>query len=437
MKTQNIGRWTGIAAALLFALLAPAHGAPAPQAASPPLSVANSIVSVDFGKPVAHVHSMVGFLHGSNATTPGDDRLLPLHPALWRIGYMWMQNRDRLAKLHVPTILILSDSWGSRVPKTMGEWDGFVHAMVKNANGLPFTWDVMNEPDLSYSFKGTPEQYSEMFAHASQILHAQLGPQTAVSGPSISHYDPQYLANFLDYCKAHGAQVDVLSWHELNDDTNVHAVTEHLRDARRRFLDNPAYKGLGIQKIEINEIVGPAAQYEPAAILGYFDALEQGGADGACKGCWDDNCANNTLGGLVTPDTHAPRAAWWAYKSYADTVAARVLSRAADPRVVSFAASGSDRSATVLVGCLGEGPLGKRPVTVSLRLTGLHRLPFARAGRRVHLRVERIPDAGKQPVDHLEVVQERDAAVARGMATALLPPLTPHEADLITLSRTP
>lgn len=433
MKTHGIKDWTGAAAALLAALLTSAHGAPAGQADSP----APSVVSVDFSKPVPHVHSMVGFLHGSNATTPGDERLLPLHPALWRIGYLWMQNRDRLAKLHVPTILILSDSWGSRAPKTMDEWDGFVRAMVKNANGLPFTWDVMNEPDLSYSFKGTPEQYSEMFVHASQVLHRQLGPQTAVSGPSISRYDPQYLTNFLDYCKAHNARIDVLSWHELNDDSDVRAVTEHLQDARRRFLDNPAYKSLGIRKIEINEIIGPSAQYEPAEILGYFDALEQGGADGACKGCWDDNCANNTLDGILTPDTSVPRAAWWAYKSYADTVATRVLSRATDRRLVCFAASGSGQAATVLIGYLREGSSGTQPAAVSLRLTGLNHLPFARASRRVRLRVEKIPDAGKQPVDHLEVIQEQDAAVVKGMATVLLPPPAPHEAELITLSKAP
>ena len=385
------------------------------------------------------VHSMVGFLHSSDATTPGDDRLLPLHPALWRIGYQWMNNRDRLASLGIPSVLVLGDSWGSPGVASTEKWDAFTRTMIGRAGKRVFTWDIINEPDLSPS-KAMPEQYMELFAHSSGILHRQLGPQTLVSGPSISHYDAQYLTRFLDYCRAHDARIDVLSWHELDDDSNVHAVTDHLLDARRRFLDDPAYKALGIQKIEINEIVGPSAQYEPGEILGYFDALERGGADGACKGCWDDNCGNNTLDGILTPDTHAPRAAWWAYKCYAGTVAGRVASRSTDPRVVSFAAAEAG-AATILVGCFRDKPsearLGAQPAPISLRLAGLARLPFLRAARRVHVRVQRIPDVGKAAVERLETVQEQDAAIAGGGVRVLLPPLATHEADLITLSRTP
>ena len=154
--------------------------------------------------------------------------------------------------------------------------------MAERAAGRTYTWDVINEPDLSPS-KAMPEEYSELSAHSSGVLHRLPSPQTLVSGPSISHYDLKYLTNFLNYCRAYDARVDVLSWHALNSDSAVHTVTDHLLDARR-FQDDPAYKVLGIKKIEINEIVGPSAQYEPGEILGYFDALEQGGADSACKG---------------------------------------------------------------------------------------------------------------------------------------------------------
>jgi len=429
MKIHRPESWAG-AAALAALLLAPAH-------AAPPTPVAPSVVSVDFARPVPGVRSMVGFLHAADATAPGDDRLVPLRPALWRIGSQWMGNRDRLAKLRVPSILILGDSWGSPEIASTAKWDAFTRLMVQRAGALTFTWDVINEPDLSPA-RAVPEEYSELFVHSSHIIHQQLGPAALVSGPSISHYDAAYLKNFLNYCLAHDARVDVLSWHELNADSDVHSVTAHLLEARRLFLDDPAYKSLGIKKIEINEIVGPSAQYQTGEILGYFDALERGGADGACKGCWDDNCGNNTLDGILTPDTHVPRAAWWAIKCYADTVAARVSSRSADPRVVSFAAGGAS-SATVLVGCFRDKPseadAGMGPVAVSLRLAGLGRLPFLRAARRVHVRVQKIPDAGKAAVEGLETVQEQDAAVAGGGVRVLLPALAAHEAALVTLSR--
>ena len=238
MKIHRLKSWAG-AAALAALLLAPAHAAPP------------SVASVDFARPVPNVHSMVGFLHAADATAPGDDRLVPLRPALWRIGYMWMGNWDRLAKLGIPSILILGDSWGSPEIASTAKWDAFTRLMVQRAGALRFTWDVINEPDLSPA-RAVPEEYSELFAHSSRIIHQQLGPDALVSGPSISHYDAAYLMHFLDYCLAHDARVDVLSWHELNADSDVHSVTAHLLEARRLFLDDPAYKSLGIKKIEIN-----------------------------------------------------------------------------------------------------------------------------------------------------------------------------------------
>ena len=91
MKIQDIKCLIGAALAAL--LLSPAHGAP---------PAAPSVVTVDYACPVKTVHSMVGFLHAADAATPGDDRLLPLHPVLWRIGHLWMNNRDRLRELGRP-----------------------------------------------------------------------------------------------------------------------------------------------------------------------------------------------------------------------------------------------------------------------------------------------------------------------------------------------
>lgn len=404
-----------------------------------------SVVTVDFARRVPGVHSMSGFLHGAGDTAPTDDLVRPLRPALWRIGNQWLTLRDRLAKLGIPTVLILADNWGRKMPDAGDEWANFVGGMVKKANGYTFIWDVLNEPDLASDYsahRGTPEKFFPIFVQSSQILHQQIGPNALVSGPSTSHYDRAYLTRFLDYCKAHHARVDVLSWHELDVDGDIPSVEDHLREARRLFVDNPAYKSLGIRQIQVNEIIGPSAQYRPGEILGYFDALERGGADGACKGCWNDskggsNCGTNTLDGILMPDTPQPRAAWWAYKAYADTVPSRVLSRSSDRSVVAFAASGDAQGASVVVGAFAYGDYTRGPIPVMVRLQNISRLPFAGAGRRVHVKVEKIPDMGESALPSLPVVREEDAAVAGGVAQVSLPPLAPHEAYRLTLSKAP
>ena len=399
-----------------------------------------SVVSVDFARRAPAVHSMSGFLHGADAVTPTDDLVTPLHSALWRMGNQWLTLRDRLAKEKIPTLVILGDNWGRKMPEAGDEWAVFVGGMAQKSARYTFAWDVLNEPDLSPDYHNAPDKFYPIFAQSSQILHQQLGPNALVSGPSISHYDRAYLTHFLDYCKAHNARVEVLSWHELDSDADIPSVEDHVREARRLFVDNPAYKALGIRQIQINEIVGPSAQYRPGEILGYLDALERGGADGACKGCWNDtkggsNCANNTLDGILTPDMHQPRAAWWAYKAYADTVPARVVSRSSDRSVVAFATAGDGQSASVVVGGFTYGDYGCSSVSVVVRLLNVSRLRFAGAGGRVHVKMEKIPDSGEAAVPTLAVVQEQDVAVAGGMTQVTLPPLLPHEAYRLTLGK--
>ena len=390
------------------------------------------LVTVDFARRVPNVKSMVGFLHACNATQPADDLITALHPALWRVGYLWMDNRDRLVRLKIPRLLILSDSWGGGVPKDYAPWDAFVRTMAGRAAGLGFAWDIMNEPDLSGDWKGRRAEFFALFAEADRTLRALPGPPPQISGPSISHYDHQYLAQFLDACVAHHVRLDTLSWHELAVDNDIPSLADHLRDARQSFLDNPAYKSLGLRKIEINEIVGPSAQYEPGEILAYFHFLEQGGADGACKGCWDNNCGNATLDGLLTPDTHQPRAAWWAYKAYADSVAGRVAGAATDLRLVAFASRAAGQAQVVLGDFVYQNQ-PQPPGDVRLRLKNVTFLPGVKTSRRVHLRIERIPNTGPSALPVPLRVREETVPVVGGVAEVSLPQVQPHEAYRVTV----
>src|SRR5262249_55438569 len=124
-------------------------------------------------------------------------------------------------------------------------------AKAKNLKGV---WEIWNEPDSKLFWQGTREQYCETFVRAAKILREELGNDLEVSGPSLAQYDQKFIAEFLDYCKQRRIRVDVLCWHEFTDH-DIPAITDRLLATRQLFVNNPAYRGLGIKKIHINEIV--------------------------------------------------------------------------------------------------------------------------------------------------------------------------------------
>ena len=169
-----------------------------------------------------------------------------------------------------------------------------------------------------------------------------------IGGPSIAApYDKEFLTQFLDYCVANSCEVNFLSWHELSDgDSTIPAIPQHVADARSSFQNNPVYASLHLQRIDLNEVVGPIATRNPGGILAYLASVEASGADGAAKACWADSlgnpeCSPNSLDGLVTLDGK-PRSGWWVYKTYADGVASRILSTSTDLRIACLASSTSE-----------------------------------------------------------------------------------------------
>ncbi len=72
------------------------------------------------------------------------------------------------------------------------------------------------------------------------------------------------------------------------------------------------------REIHVNEVVGEDDQYLPAENLGYLHYMERGGADAAARACWpandgESNCYNDSLAGLLVPETSQPRSVWWAH----------------------------------------------------------------------------------------------------------------------------
>jgi xylan 1,4-beta-xylosidase len=410
-----------------------------------------AVITVDFAKHDASVKSMSGFLHGLYKTDPPDNLILPLKPRQWRYSETEPIYFERIKKSGARAQIVLSDFWGYTGLSTDRPWafedypqfENFVRRLARANKSPDLIWDVWNEPEdpkLPY-WKGTFEQFCETYRRAYSVLREELGPDVMIGGPSFSRYDRALLAKFLNYCKAAGCEVNFLSWHEL-DESIVTSIPERIEQARRLFVDNPEFAQLKIKEIQINEIIGGGVQYSPGAILGHFYYLEKGKADGASKACWEDsrgksNCDNGALDGLIATATFQPRAAWWAYKTYADGAASRVASTTTNPKVIALGSSQSDSAnkAQVLVGFFRESWTDSAKVNVSINLNNLNNLPFIANNQIVRIKIEKIPDAGEQAVKNLDFISERNHLLSGNSLNITLNDVTVNEVFLITVTR--
>jgi xylan 1,4-beta-xylosidase len=436
------------ASLLALVLLQAGAGSPGPAFAEGPLT---ATVRSDFASVIQGQQSMSGFLLSMTETRPPDSLVQPLQPRLIR-----HRNPDiyaRAERLGARFELLLSDGWGYPRQNWLGngppyadfaKWEAFVREVADRNRGKEVYWDIWNEPDGGF-WSGTRLQLFETYLRAYRVLRKELGADAMIGGPSITIYNRSYLAAFLEYCRANGCEVNFLSWHDNRSAgaADISTVADHLADARRAFVENPAYAGLRIDEIHVNEYLGRAGQYRPGDILAFLTYLERGRADAAAKSCWPDeagfrnaNCVFNTLDGILTPDSLQPRAAWWAYKSYADGVATRVSSVSSDPRIVALASRGSASPATaqVLIGYWQNGATPEQ-ANLTLELENLSALPFVGKRKKILAKVSRIPSTGELPLSQPVPVTAERIKVRHGVARLELSGIPLSGAYVVTVSR--
>jgi hypothetical protein len=398
------------------------------------------------------MNSMSGILHGIDTIQPPDYTVEALKPKLWRAGRIDIYGR--VIETGANFQLIVSDIWGYGNKSVQGtkpngwpyenydKWVAFIRKLAQKHKGKRIIWEVWNEPDHKKTFwKGTKKQFFETYKRAYRVLRDELGSEVMIGGPSLTHYDKDYIVAFLEYCKANNLEVNFLSWHELNDQ-NITSIDDHLIDARRSLQKNPTYKRLKIKKIYVNEVIGPSAQYSPGEIIAYFYYLEKGKADGAAKACWDtlskdkiNNCSNNTLDGMLTPVTFEPRAAWWTYKAYADGFNSRVQSQSDNPQIVALGSRfNHNGEAQVLLGYFKQ-KRSPQTATVTVNLKNLQQLGFIKRGQQILLKLEKIPDAKEQVVHKLVTVKKENLPVAQGTVQFVIPNFGIHECYLLTIGK--
>ncbi|MBS0017516.1 MAG: beta-xylosidase [Arthrospira sp. SH-MAG29] len=399
-------------------------------------------LTIDFATSQPGVKSMSGFLYGVEEDEPPDHLIQPMQPKLWRTSRLNLY--PRLTGFGATFQLLLSDTWGYGRPRgwpydDYTRWENHVRNLAREHKGKKMLWDIWNEPDLRDPFwHGTREQFFETYKRAYRVLREELGPDVIIGGPSITKYDKGFLTAFLNYCRDNNLEVNSLSWHELNDQT-INAIASHIRDANQSFRRNPAYRSLKIQRLDVNEIIGPTAQYRPAENLAYLYYTEQGGASAAAKACWEpkaggrNNCFNKSLDGLVQPGPFAPRAVWWVYKAYADGFETRVRTQGNNPRVIGLASrSNGGNQAQVLFGYFEQGRAPGQ-ATVTLTLRNLQQLDLVRPGQPLNLTISRIPDSGEAVVKDLAIVKREQITVTNQIVRLTIPNIRLHEAYILTI----
>lgn len=381
-------------------------------------------------------HAASGVLHSIRSAAPSDERLLPLRLRNFRgradENYLFREGfHDRLTGLGVEHIqVVLSDSYGypngfCGWPVNAGAlkcWEDNVERTARECmrRGIRAEYDIWNEPDIPYFWGADRAAWFEAWKRGVRKVRA-VAPEAPVVGPSISHFNRDFLRDFLVYAKANDCLPDILSWHELGARTG-RAIPTHATQASAllREID------IDVERLSINEIIPQNRQFNPATALSYLQGIEDSGVESACHSCWGDeggsNCDNDSLDGLLTPDTRLPRPVWWVYKSYAELAGERVVvqfipngkaDRARAARQLAGLSTWDAETSTlrVLVGSTET----TRSLSLGLRVASAagrspRYQPFSPGGR---LTVDSIPDTADAPLEQPRRILETDVPEMR------------------------
>ncbi len=376
-------------------------------------------ITIDLGVKSKKLESVSGFLHFNELETLKSN-ISELKPKFWRFGAKLKENTPKrkqqvniLLKNNIIPILVLSDIYDEEHwYKERGGWirpsdnpKPFT-ALVKNLYkelGYKVVFDVWNEPNLKEVWGGTREEYFKTFKAAHDALRSSVGGEKAlITGPSISAYDKEYLDSFLKYCYENNIRLDILNWHDLGTQTDAVKLQNHVQEARELLKK---YPNLGVNKIYIPEIVGLKEQFNPLTVFTYLYFLEKSNASGGCKACWDNpdiagenSCWNNSMDGIFNSEGN-PRASWWVYKFYANSLDKRLSSNASQKNLISVSYLNSNNDLCLIVGNLNDATNYNLNVKIKNIIN-----PNSFRGK--SLKLYKIPDIGSEYLEKPVFVSE-------------------------------
>ncbi len=237
-------------------------------------------------------------------------------------------------------------------PKDFKKWARICEHVIRHYNegwadgyhyGITY-WEIWNEPDDCYKeqtsamWKGTPEEFFELYSVTAKHLKACFGDNIKVGGyghcgvyefqqdkdlNGIGHEPTRiyefvitFMHNFLNYQKQTEAPIDFFSWHVYD---NCHETTEEdfliiaqHADYIRRVLDRYGYTATEHHLNEWNLWTDSKHRKAPRAAaktLGFMLMMQNTSTDIMC--IYDAEIAYSSYGPLFNPDTSYPYPAYY------------------------------------------------------------------------------------------------------------------------------
>ena len=405
-----------------------------------------------------------GFLYGFNAdgTQPPDQYVLPLNPIAYRggghvsrgwIGDNYQFGSGTQADLnvviaqakrltqppyHAEYQVILTDLYGmdggqpsnTTYPCDNGNcsnWVTFVDTMVSKlqATGLPFAYDIDNEPDISVFWtRGVNSaQYFQMWDTAQREIR-RLAPGAKVVGPSMAFNPlarPDQWNTWFQHTKAAGTLPDEVSNHNEGDGDDPVAVGQAL---------NNSMTSNGITPIPLSSNEFQPSDRQTAGVSAWYLArFAQSGYANAMRGNWVC-CLTPNLTGIINPTSggYDLTGNWWAFRDYADLTGTLVATSGQVGSTAIAAAEDSAKQRAVAIVGDDNGYTGQLTVTFN----GLSATPWLVNNGNVNVVVQRIPDQAPLPAPI--VVSNQNVSAASGSITVSFTALASHDAFAVYLT---
>lgn len=395
-------------------------------------------LDVDFSQTLGSADRKgLGFHGGADDAVP-DALIDPLRPKVFRrlTGTKGLSRAQRYGT----TVVQLLPGYNYK-PSSMADisakwpaWEAFVSTKVSEVKdkGITYQYDIWNEADSDWTWTAGREVFFEWWKRT-YVLLRQLDPNADIVGPSTIAFSKEleptsydWVRAFLLYSAQNNVLPDVISWHEFSSITPA-VLEKNLNDAKAIVSQirttypaqanyNPGY--------ELNEVLyyspssGNYDSVKPSSLVTLIAHTERNQLYGASLAYWDavESSPRRQLNHLLTTNL-TPRAAYWAYRKYADMTGTVV--RVNYDSTLDGVATKNGSKAYVLIGRYsGSG-------TNSVTLKNLN------LGSSVRVQASKIPYSNataQNEVSALSVSFDQIMAVSNGTLTLTLPTLNNGEA---------
>ncbi|MFF0133503.1 RICIN domain-containing protein [Streptomyces mirabilis] len=399
-----------------------------------------------------------GFLYGINedGSQPADQFLQPLGINAFRGGGWfsggWIKDgyqngsatradldsiisqAKRLTRppYHAQYQVLVSDIYGAnggqpsntKYPCDNGDcsnWISFIDSTVGplQASGLTFSYDIWNEPDISYFWtRGVNSaQYFQMWDTAYRAIR-RIAPGAKIVGPSLAFIpqrNPGEWQTWLAHVKAAGTVPDMITNHNEGDVDDPVTVAQSLRSALTSA-------GIGQLPLSSNEYQ-PADRQTAGVTAWYLARFAQSGYANAMRGNWVC-CVIPNLTGVLTQSggSWQPTGNWWAMRDYADMTGTLVdTSGQVGSTAIAASEDSVNKRAVAVIGD-SNGYTG----AVSVTFDGLSSVPWLTNDGSVHVTVHRIPD--QAPLGAPQTVYDQNVSATGGSITVPFTFQSAHDA---------